>query len=245
MPGLARLLVGAATVALLIPFVLGAVRIARALGIALAVEALPAPGVEGGIDLAAAPRRALLVTLQIAILLVAGIPDRRGDPALHPARAGDVDPAVRPAVADRAAVAQRHQPARPRARRRAGAAGSAGVAERHAGVDQRQPTPAHGLPAMLPGLGNATTVRLAAGSAAIGRTLKQIDLRGLTGATVIAIDREPADVIYPTGDEVLTNGDTLIITGTTQAVQAAQELLAPPPGAEPGPDADATSSPQT
>src|SRR4029077_1424466 len=32
------------------------------------------PGPEGGLDLAAAPRRALLVTLQIAILLVAGVP---------------------------------------------------------------------------------------------------------------------------------------------------------------------------
>ena len=98
---------------------------------------------------------------------------------------------------------------------------------------------------MLPGLGNATTIRLAAGSAAIGRTLKQIDLRGLTGATVIAIDREPADVIYPTGDEVMTNGDTLIITGTTQAVQAAQELLAAPAVAIAAADTDATNSPQT
>jgi CPA2 family monovalent cation:H+ antiporter-2 len=80
---------------------------------------------------------------------------------------------------------------------------------------------------MLPGLGNATTIRLGAGSPAIGRTLKQIDLRGLTGATVIAIDREPADVIYPTGDEVLAASDTLIITGTAQAVQSAQDLLAP------------------
>src|SRR6185503_19122286 len=68
------LLVGA-TVVLIIPFILGAIRIARALGVALASEALPGPA--GGareLDLAAAPRRALLVTLQIAILLVAGIP---------------------------------------------------------------------------------------------------------------------------------------------------------------------------
>ena len=70
----APLLVGAATVALLDPFVLGAIRIARALGVALAAEALPAPGGERELDLAAAPRRALLVTLQIAILLVAGVP---------------------------------------------------------------------------------------------------------------------------------------------------------------------------
>ena len=55
--------------------------------------------------------------------------------------------------------------------------------------------------------------------------MKQLNLRGLTGATVIAIDREAADVIYPTGDEELRAGDALILTGTAEAVQAAQELV--------------------
>ena len=82
---------------------------------------------------------------------------------------------------------------------------------------------------LLPGLGNATAVAIAAGSPAVGRTLKQINLRGLTGATVIAIDRESADVIYPTGDEELRAGDALIVTGNAEAVQAAQELVAAAP----------------
>ena len=93
-PAIARLLLVGATVALLIPFILGAIRIARALGVALAAEALPAPA--GGareLDLAAAPRRALLVTLQIAILLVAGHPGRRGDAAVHARHPGHGDPA--------------------------------------------------------------------------------------------------------------------------------------------------------
>ena len=64
-----------------------------------------------------------------------------------------------------------------------------------------------------------------AGTPGVGRTLKQINLRGLTGATVIAIDRESDDVIYPTGDEELRVGDALILTGTNEAVQAAQTLL--------------------
>src|SRR5262249_49350987 len=74
-PSIAPALLVAATVGLVVPFILGAVRLARAVGAALAAEALPGPA--GGareLDLAAAPRRALLVTLQIAILLVAGIP---------------------------------------------------------------------------------------------------------------------------------------------------------------------------
>src|SRR5207244_285849 len=73
-PGLTRFALVAAALALLLPFILGALRLARALGVALAAEALPSPGPQGGLDLAAAPRRALLVTLQIAILLVAGVP---------------------------------------------------------------------------------------------------------------------------------------------------------------------------
>src|SRR5499427_3333169 len=74
-PSVARALLIGATVVLITPFILGAVRMARALGTALAAEALPTPA--GGareLDLAAAPRRALLVTLQIAILLVVGVP---------------------------------------------------------------------------------------------------------------------------------------------------------------------------
>ena len=42
-PAIARLLLVGATVALIVPFILGAIRIARALGVALAAEALPAP----------------------------------------------------------------------------------------------------------------------------------------------------------------------------------------------------------
>jgi CPA2 family monovalent cation:H+ antiporter-2 len=87
----------------------------------------------------------------------------------------------------------------------------------------------HAPSTLLPGLGNATTVAIAAESAAVGRTLKQLNLRGLTGATVIAIDREAADVIYPTGDEELRAGDALIVTGTAEAVQAAQELVTADP----------------
>ena len=64
----------AAAIALCTPFLLGAVRLARALGLALAAEALPGGPDGGGLDLAAAPRRALLVTFQLAILLVAGVP---------------------------------------------------------------------------------------------------------------------------------------------------------------------------
>ena len=78
---------------------------------------------------------------------------------------------------------------------------------------------------LLPGLGNARAVRLRDGARAIGRTLRELDLRGLTGATIIAIDRDPADVVYPSADERLRAGDTLILTGTEAAVEAAAGLV--------------------
>jgi CPA2 family monovalent cation:H+ antiporter-2 len=223
-PGVMRLLLAGATIALIIPFVLGAIRIARALGAALAAEALPAP--EGGaraLDLAAAPRRALLVTLQIAILLVAGIPVvaltqpfMPGVPGMVILLAGVallVIPLWRSATNLEGHV-------------RAGAQVILEALAAQSGTPSTAAPPSSST--LLPGLGNATAVAIAAASPAVGRTLKQINLRGLTGATVIAIDREAADVIYPTGDEVLAAGDALIITGTTEAVQSAQALLITP-----------------
>ena len=229
-PRVARPLLVVATVVLIVPFIFGAVRMARALGVALAAEALPAPsGGARDLDLAAAPRRALLVTLQIAILLMAGIPVVAvtqpflpGFPGMAVLLAGGallIVPLWRSAT-----NLQGHVRAGAQVILEALAAQGATPA-----TTAQPPAPA----AMLPGLGNATAVPIAASSPAVGRTLKQINLRGLTGATVIAIDREAADVIYPTGDETLRAGDALIVTGTTDAVQAAQELVAASSGARP------------
>jgi monovalent cation:H+ antiporter-2, CPA2 family len=220
-PEVTRLLLAGATMALIVPFILGAVRIARSLGLALAAEALPAPaGGERELDLAAAPRRALLVTLQIAVLLVAGVPlialtqpFMPGIPGMAILVAGLlllVIPLWRSATNLEGHVR----------------AGAQVILEALAAQSGTPATTAPQAPTtLLPGLGNATTVAIVGGSPAVGRTLKQINLRGLTGATVIAIDRDSDDVIYPTGDEELRAGDALILTGTTEAVSAAQEML--------------------
>jgi len=229
-PAVARLVLVGATVALIVPFILGAIRIARALGLALAAEALPAPaGGERELDLAAAPRRALLVTLQIAVLLVAGIPVialtqpfMPGIPGMAILLAGVlllIIPLWRSATNLEGHVRAGAQVLLEALAAQSGTPAAAGTAGRPTST-----TGSHAV--LLPGLGNATPVPIVAGSPAVGRTLKQINLRGLTGATVIAIDRDAADVIYPTGDEELRAGDALILTGTNEAVQAAQEMLA-------------------
>ena len=68
------------------------------------------------------------------------------------------------------------------------------------------------------------------GHFAVGRTLKQTNLRGETGASVIGI-RRAGEALFPTGDERLEAGDTLVLTGSEDAVIAARALLtAGPPG---------------
>ncbi|HYO67468.1 MAG TPA: cation:proton antiporter, partial [Archangium sp.] len=69
----ARLAVIGLASALAVPFCVGLARLARGLGVLLADLALP-PGAEGKLDRAAAPRRALVVTLQLASLLSVGVP---------------------------------------------------------------------------------------------------------------------------------------------------------------------------
>jgi CPA2 family monovalent cation:H+ antiporter-2 len=59
----------------------------------------------------------------------------------------------------------------------------------------------------------------------VGKTLKALNLRALTGATVIAIDRGAGDVVYPNADDTIEAGDVLVLTGTKDAVAAARELL--------------------
>ncbi|HXU64267.1 MAG TPA: cation:proton antiporter [Polyangia bacterium] len=218
-PWLVRLLLWAVALAVAAPFARGAFRVARALGLRLAVEALPSTG---AVDLSAAPRRALVVTLQIAILLAAGIPLMAVTQPFLPWLSGPVFLLVLVAglvvpLWRSAANLQGHV-----------RAGAQIVLERLAaeGAEANaQPFPAAAAEHALAGIGAATPVRLADGSPAVGRTLKQLQLRGRTSATVVVIDRGAEGLIYPTGDEALQPGDVLVLTGSADAVAGAQELL--------------------
>ena len=78
---------------------------------------------------------------------------------------------------------------------------------------------------LLPGLGDVTPVRLAAGSLSVGKTLAELDLRARTGASVIAITRASGAVIAPTGREELHAEDVLALAGSREAIQAARAAL--------------------
>jgi len=78
---------------------------------------------------------------------------------------------------------------------------------------------------LMPGLGEPTLVRLDEASAAVGQTLAALNLRGVTGASVLAIARGEAGVIVPAAGEALRAGDVLALAGTRDAVAAATNVL--------------------
>jgi len=83
---------------------------------------------------------------------------------------------------------------------------------------------------ILPGIGEPVPVHLDGSSAAVGKTLAELDLRGVTGATVLTITRAEGSVCIPTAREMLRPGDVLALAGTEDAIAAARVLLAPAPG---------------
>jgi len=223
-PELTWLVVVAAAAALAIPFAIGIARCTAALARTLGKSALPGP--ESGTDLADAPRRALVVTLEIAILLLVGAPLVAVTSPFLPPLPGPLLMAVAillPALAlsRSARNLQEHT--------RAGAQAIVEVLARQlAGPAPAQDDAESDLRALhklLPGLGEPRPIRVRADSAAVGRSLADLNLRGLTGATVLAIIREPEGVLIPTGREIVRAGDVLAVAGTLDAITGAIEVL--------------------
>jgi CPA2 family monovalent cation:H+ antiporter-2 len=78
---------------------------------------------------------------------------------------------------------------------------------------------------LMPGLGEPVPLRLEENDAAVGKTLAELNLRGLTGASVLAIARGEEGVIVPTAKEILRAGDVLALVGTGEAIAAAADVL--------------------
>jgi len=222
-PELARGAVILGAVAFATPFIIGVLRIARAFGSLLAAGALPEAR-EGMTDLAAAPRRALVVTLQLAVVLLVGLPLLALTQPFLPfwvaAATLGIALLVLGFVFWRSATnLQGHV-----------TAGAAMIAEALM-MQARKPESSAEEEAfaeiehLLPGMGEPVPLRLREGSLAIGKTLAQINLRGLTGASVLAIARSDQGVIVPTATEVLRAGDVLALAGTHESVDAAKRAL--------------------
>jgi CPA2 family monovalent cation:H+ antiporter-2 len=68
-------------------------------------------------------------------------------------------------------------------------------------------------------------LRLDEDSAAVGKTLGDLDLRGRTGATVIAVVRDGDTKVSPGAQYTLCEGDTVLLSGSAEKIERAAEIL--------------------
>jgi CPA2 family monovalent cation:H+ antiporter-2 len=218
-----RVMVVAGAAILVAPFAIGMIRVARFLGFELATRVFPATGSQQ-LDLAAAPRRLLIAMLQLAIVVVVGLPlVAVTQPFLPPFRGA----AVLLFVLLLLAVPFWRGATNLQGHARAGAQALADALA-HQTRAGRAAADSHSLDDInqtLSGLGSPVPVALSRGNPNIGKTLAEIKLRGLSGATVLAIQRGERSVLIPSGHERLESGDVLAIAGTHSAVEAAQRIL--------------------
>jgi monovalent cation:H+ antiporter-2, CPA2 family len=226
----ARIVVIAGMVAIAIPLLVGFFRTARQLGNLLAHEALPA--VEKGVDFAAAPRRALVVTLQLTVVIVAAVFLVAVAKPFFPKVGSTVVVGIGLAVLllvlgitfwRTATDLYGHA--------RAGAEVIVAVLAQQMATEpasgaERKPPSLDTVGKILPGLGDPVSLRIEPGSALEGQTLAGANLRGLTGATVLAIVRGDQQVLMPSGQEMLREGDVLAVVGSHEAVESARTLFA-------------------
>jgi CPA2 family monovalent cation:H+ antiporter-2 len=210
-----------------LPLVLGIIRSARLLGLVLAMRALPGAG-RRKTDFAAAPRRALVTMLQLGTLLLVGVPLIAVTQPFVPRFPGYTLLAILTVLLGigfwRSAInLQEHA--------RAGAevivAALTPQLSNYDDPENLNRTMEH-IAVMLPGLGAPVPMRITETSPAVGRSLAELDLRGRSGATILAIMRTVSSgqkALVPSGRERLRVGDVVALAGTTEAVESAKMLL--------------------
>jgi len=221
--GVARWLLIGIAAALSAPFAIGVIRVSQKLGLTLARLALPAEK-RARVDFAAAPRRMLVVTFQLAGVLLVGLPLVA---LTQPFLPGIAVAAVLALVVILLGVTFWRSATNLQGHVRAGAEVVLEALVAHAGprATPTEPDTLEQIHELLPGLGALAAIRLDPGSAAIGKTLAQINLRGRTGATVLAVTRTAGGVLVPSAKELLREGDVLAVAGTHDAIEAAKTLI--------------------
>jgi CPA2 family monovalent cation:H+ antiporter-2 len=225
----ARIVVVAVMGLVALPLLIGLFRTSRQLGMLLALEALPA--VDKGVDFAAAPRRALVVTLQLAIVVVSIVVIVAVTEPFLP-RIGSLlllGPVVVLLLLVLGVMFWRTA-ADLHGHARAGAEIIVNVLAQQmatgpGGGAVRKPPTLEKIRAALPGLGDPVSLHIPPGSPLDNRTLAEINLRGLTGATVLAIVRGDTQLLMPSGHETLRGGDVLAVVGSHDAVESARALI--------------------
>lgn len=225
------------SVVLALPFAIGLYRCVHSLGIEVARRVFPEaePGHE---DFAATSRRSLVMAIQLLLAMSVGAPLLAlTQPFLPPPwgalllvalvvalgiafwrRAIDLEGQVRAGAQSVLDVLSGQAP---------GAGASSGGEE---GEDE-----------VSSALGTWESVRIEEGASASGRSLSELDLRTMTGADVVAIQRGDQGIVAPDGREVLQEHDRVALAGSREAIREARAQLRDEPRA----DVEARSGPGT
>ena len=200
------------------PLLVSIVVSARRMGSTLALAAFPIR--QAGPDYGHEPRRALRLTAEIAIVLVVGIPIVAATLPFVPGYAGRIGLALlvllfAGAFWRSAGSLEGHMLA-------TGGLIAEALARERSG---REPSAIHRVRELMPGIGVLTPVTVEPDSPVVGRTLGELDLRGLTGATVVALCRGDDRIELPSGQQRLEAGDMLALTGSEVAIESAERLL--------------------
>lgn len=232
----AQLVVWIGAAALATPIVAALFLTARHLAGELAARALPLP-VGKRLDTARAPRRALTATLHVGLTALAlVVPFLLLQPVL-PRYAGPIALAA-VALLLVGAVWQATRDLEGHARAGAEVIATALVQELNRNTEEHDLNRTmERMVVMLPGLGEPVLMTVGAGCRCAGRTLGELDLRGLTGATVMAVTRDPDGArqsFVPTATTRLEAGDLVAVAGAPDALQQVREMLsATPPSHSP------------
>ena len=222
----ARAVVFVVAAALAAPLVAALVRWTHLLGMEIAVQALPMPAPKK-VDMARAPRRALEVTLQfgllffvVALLVTVTQPFAPRIPGIAVVMAAAL--VLFLAIWRSAKNLQGHAVA-------AGEVIAAALSKRMSdGKQENVDAAMQKMHEMLPGIGEPVAMTIARGSAADGLTLAELDMRGVTGATVLALLRGQEQGVSPRGDLRMQAGDVIAVAGTHDAVAGARIMVSPP-----------------
>jgi CPA2 family monovalent cation:H+ antiporter-2 len=209
-----------------VPLIFGLITSAKALGNRLARRAF-ADAQKGKVDPADAPRRALVILVQLAVVLAVGIPVVAITQPFLPPLQGAAVLALLTLVL---LIALWRNAANLQGHARAGAQIIASVmAQQMASIDgtSDETKLLEDVNAVLPGLGEPVAIRVVPESIAVGRSLAELNLRGATGATVLAIRRGDTQIPTPLGREVIEVDDVVAVAGAHDALAVARAIFAP------------------
>ena len=221
-PALARTVLIPLAVALSLPLLIGIGGLSRRLGGILAATALPLG--KSAVDFDVAPRQTLVVMLQLSVALVTGTVVLALTQPFLPGYAGAVVLGLLLLVSG---VVMWRSATNLDSHVRAGAQAVVEALAKYAraGRIESDQDPMKELQRMLPGLGMPVAVTVNHDSPVVGKSLAELNLRGRTGATVLAISRDGSAIVAPGASVQLQSGDVLGLTGTEEALQAARNLL--------------------